>query len=203
LADQFEVVAAGSDAGGLGLAGEFAVELVEPFGAVEAAERDLEVIEEVVQVPAQLALVVAAGPDEPVAVVEQQSDLLGLFVEFGARQVVEALLQRGADDGERVDRVGLAAGWEAAAGAGGELGRDTQDALAVSDEEALEPAGDVAAVFDRPDTLGAEPAAPGERSFEPGGRCLDGLAAELLARRGLDRRHHMRGLVRVRSDRNH
>jgi hypothetical protein len=121
----------------------------------------------------------------------------------GDGERVEAFAQRGAGDRDGVDGVGLAAFACDAALADGELGRDADDGLAVSEQEALQRTGDMPAVFDRPHPFVAEAASPGQQ----------GLKAPPLRRqrpldqhppaRGLDGSERVRPLMRVGADHDH
>ena len=90
------------------------------------------------QVPEQVVVERGAHPNEPFAVVDQQPDVELDAGQLGDRQPVDALPERGAGDGERVDAVGLAALAAAAALAGHQPGRDPNDTLAVDQQEPLE-----------------------------------------------------------------
>jgi hypothetical protein len=61
------------------------------------------------QVPAQPTLLVRALGDEIVAVIKQQAQIERLALERGGRQPIDAFAQRSTRDGERIDRVRLAA----------------------------------------------------------------------------------------------
>ena len=110
---------------------------------------------------------------------------------------------RGAGDRECVDRIGLAALARPAPAAGHQLRRHAHDALAAREQEALELAGDVPAVLDRPDALLIERPRPGQHALVPGGRRLDRLAALQLAGLRADRRAGVALLVWIRPDHDH
>jgi hypothetical protein len=157
-------------------ASETAAEAIEPDDPIEATGRELQLGPEVVQVPAQAALVLGAGPDEILAVVEQELDPQGALVEVGGRQGLGTLLQRGPGDRPGVDRVGLAGAAFAPAALPGQLRGHPDDPLSGSDQEALQGTGDVVAVLDRPDPLVVEAPPPGE---QPTKARLPGLDGEL------------------------
>lgn len=94
--------------------------------------------------------------------IDKQAD-----VEFGSGELrdgqrVEALAQCRARDRDGVDGVRLAAFAGGVALANSELGRDANDGFAVGEQEALERAGHVPAVFDRPHARVAAAARPAE-----------------------------------------
>ena len=122
---------------------------------------------EVVQVPEQVVVERGAHPDEPFAVIDQQPDVELDAGQLGDRQPLDALAQRRAGDGDRVDAVGLAALAAAAALAGHQPGRDPDDALAADEQEPLEGARDMPAVLQRPHPLVAQAARPIQRRGEP------------------------------------
>lgn len=153
--------------------------------------------------PAQSLLILGACLDEVLAVVEQQLQLQGGLVEVGARQRLGALPQRRSGDGQGIDRVGLAAGALTLAGGAHQLRGDSHHALSRCDQEALEGAGDVAAVLQRPDPLLIEAPPPVEELAEarlPGRRGQ--LAGELTGSRK-DRAAGVGSFVGVRSDHDH
>src|SRR3954468_22205632 len=85
---------------------------------------------EIVQVPQQRAVELDAVANQPLAVIDQQPQIQLRPVQLRGRERVQAFLQRGAGDVERVDRVGLAALTGALARLGGQVRRDPQHALA-------------------------------------------------------------------------
>ncbi len=93
---------------------------------------------QVVQVPEQIVVERGAHPDKPLAVIDQQPDVELDAGQLGRREPLDALAQRRAGDGERVDAVGLAAITSGAALAGHQPGRDPDDAFAVDEQEPLE-----------------------------------------------------------------
>ena len=88
--------------------------------------------------PTQALLVFTTGPDEILAVIEQELQLQRRLVQMRGRQGLGALSERCSGDGEGVDRVGLTAGALAAAGFAHELGRNSDDVLTGGDQKALE-----------------------------------------------------------------
>jgi len=135
---------------------------IDPDHAIEAARRQLELRPEVVQVPTQPLLVLDAASDQVLAVVCQQLDLQGPFIQMGGGQCFGALLERRPGDRQGVDRIRLAGCALALARLAHQLRWDADDPLPRGDEEALERAGDVAAVLERPDPLLIERATPVE-----------------------------------------
>src|SRR5829696_7608964 len=75
--------------------------------------------------------------------------------------------ERGAGNGECVDAIRLAPIAAAAPLAGHQPRRDTDDPLAMDEQEAFEGAGDVAAVLQRPHPLVLALARPSERRGKP------------------------------------
>ena len=104
IADRPHQLTADANAGALLGAGELASNPIEPDDAIQGARRQLQLGPEVMQVPAQALLVLCAGPDEVLAVVEQQLQLQGGLVEVGGGQGLGTLAQRCPGDGEGVDR---------------------------------------------------------------------------------------------------
>ena len=88
--------------------------------------------------PEQVVVERGAHPDETLAVIDEQPDVELDAGQLGDRQPLDALAQRGAGDGERVDQVGLAAVAAAAPLAGHQPRRDPDDALATDEQEPLE-----------------------------------------------------------------
>jgi len=119
-----------------------------------------------VQVPAQVVAQRSALRDETFAVIDEQSDVKFRAGQLRDWQRVDAFSQRGAGDRDGVDEVGFARFARRLACADGQLGRDPKHGLAASEQEPLERAGDVPAVLDRPDMLGAVAARPGEQDVE-------------------------------------
>jgi hypothetical protein len=79
--------------------------------------------------PQQRAVELDAMADEPFAVVDEQPQIELGPVQVRGREGLQALLQRGASDVERVDRVRLAALAGTPARPGAEVRRDPQHAL--------------------------------------------------------------------------
>ena len=86
---------------------ELAGHPLQPDHAVQRASRDLQLGPEVVQVPAQPALVLRAGFDQVLAMIEQELYLQGVLVEVGGGQGLRALAQGCPGDRQGVDRVRL------------------------------------------------------------------------------------------------
>jgi hypothetical protein len=149
----------GFDQGG---ASELASDPIEPDAPVQGAGGDLQLGPEVVQVPAQATLVLRAGLDQVLAVIEQELDLQGVLVEVGARQRLSALAQGRAGDRKGIDRVRLAGAPFAATALAHQLRGNPHHPLSRGDQEALQGTGDVAAVLDCPGPLFVEVASPVE-----------------------------------------
>jgi hypothetical protein len=113
-------------------------------------------------VPAKARGKAGALGDEGVAVVDQELQLPGCLV-VACVMELGFLAQRRAGDRQGVDRVGLAAGAGALAGAGHELRADPQHRLAAGHQEALQAAVDVAAVLQGEADLGPEAVGPGHQ----------------------------------------
>jgi hypothetical protein len=141
--------------------------------------------------------------DESFAVVDEQPQIELGTVQVRGREGLQALLQRGASDVERVDRVRLAALAGTPARSGAEVRRDPQHALTALDEKSLQRPGHVPAVLKRPHTVAVEASRPLQQGAEPAiadrGRSL----AEPLAGGGRDRRDRVRTLVSVRAEHDH
>jgi hypothetical protein len=156
-----------------------------------------------VQVPQQRAVELDAMADESFAVVDEQPQIELGTVQVRGREGLQALLQRGASDVERVDRVRLAALAGTPARSGAEVRRDPQHALTALDEKSLQRPGHVPAVLKRPHTVAVEASRPLQQGAEPAiadrGRSL----AEPLAGGGRDRRDRVRTLVSVRAEHDH
>jgi hypothetical protein len=73
----------------------------------------------------------------------------------------------------------------------------------MNEQEPLEGAGDVSAVLQRPDPLGAQAARPIKSRGEPAITDPDGLVAQQLAARCGSRGDCVRALVHVRTDHDH
>ena len=110
--------------------------------------------------PQQRAVELDAVADQPLAVIDQQPQIELGPVELRGRERVQALLQRGAGDVERVDRVGLAALAGALARLGRQVRRDPQHPLAALDQKPLQRPRHVPAVLERPHALLVESARP-------------------------------------------
>lgn len=133
----------------------------------------------------------------------QELDLERLLVELGAGQRLGALFECCAGDRQGVDRVGLAAAARRAPSARHQLRCDPDDTFAAGDHEALERAGDVAAVLDRPDPLAAELPGPGEQPGVPARLRAHRLAASQLTGERIHRSSGVGRLVWVRSNHDH
>jgi hypothetical protein len=99
---------------------------------------------QVVQVPEQVVVERGAHAHESLAVIDEQSDVELHAGQLGDGQPRDAVSQRGARDGNRMDPVGLAAIAAIAALAGDQPRRHPNDALAQDHEEPLERAGHMA-----------------------------------------------------------
>jgi hypothetical protein len=155
------------------------------------------------QMPEQRAVELNSVADEAFAMIDQQPQ-----VEFGPVEVrggerVQAFLQNGAGDVERVDRVGLAPLASALSLPGRQVRRDPQHPLAALDQEALQRPGHVPAILQRPDQLIVEAPSPTQQRVEGATSDLDRLLAEQLARCGCDGGDRVRPLVSVRAEHDH
>jgi hypothetical protein len=124
--------------------------------------------------------------DEPFAVVDEQPQIELWSVQVRGREGLQALLQRGAGDVERVDRVRLSALAGALACLRGHARRDPQYALAALDQEPLQRSRDLPAILKRPHAVAVDAARPPQQGAEPAPADLDGLLAEQLAGCGRD-----------------
>jgi hypothetical protein len=100
--------------------------------------------------PQQRAVELDAVANEAFAVIDEQPQVELGPVQLPGREAFQALLQRGAGDVDRVDRIRLAALTGAPAALRGQVRRDPQDALAATDQKPLQRPGDVPAVLKRP-----------------------------------------------------
>ena len=158
---------------------------------------------EVVQLPAQIVDQRGALLDEPIAVIDEQPD-----VELGAgqlrdRQRLETLADRRAGDRDGVDAIGLSRLAGALPGAGHQLRRNADDALAALEQEPLQRPRHMPAVFKRPDPLAADAARPAQQLTERPRRRGNRHLAKCPARRLVDGRKRVRPLMRVRPDHDH
>jgi hypothetical protein len=133
------------------------------------------------------------------AVVDEEPDVELDARQLGDRQSLDALAERRAGDGDRVDPVGLAALAAAAPLTGHQPRRDPDHALATNQQEPPEGAGDVATVLERPHPLDAQAARPLERRGEPAVTDLHDLVAQHLTGFGDDHGDRVRPLVHVRT----
>jgi hypothetical protein len=131
-----------------------------PFAREQRATGQLQFGPQIVQMPQQCAIEPDAVTDQPLTVIDEQPQIELGPVQVRGRERAQALLQRGAGDVERVDRIRLAALTSAAARVGGHVRRDPQHPLAAGDHKPLEAAGDMPAVLDRPHPLAVEAARP-------------------------------------------
>jgi hypothetical protein len=119
------------------------------------------------------------------------------------RERLQALLQRGTGDVQRVDRIRLAALTGTPARLRGQVRRDPQHPLAALDEKPLQRPGDMPAVLKRPHPLAVEAARPPQQDAEPAPADRDRSLAQQLAGHGRDRRDRVRTLVSVRAKHDH
>jgi hypothetical protein len=160
-------------------AGELACEPVEPDHPVERAERHMQCRVELVQVPAQPLLRAAPFIDEIVAVVDQQLQLAQSLL-TGARSVQPRLLECGAGDRQRVDRVRLPARPAVSALRRRQARRHPHQPLPGREQRLLESAGDVPTVLERPQPLLAERLSPGDDRLVDRPAVFGERAAELV-----------------------
>ena len=135
--------------------------------------------------------------------IDQQPQVEFGPVEMRGGERVQAFLQNGAGDVERVDRVGLAPLASALSLPGRQVRRDPQHPLAALDQEALQRARHVPAILQRPDQLIVEAPSPTQQRVEAATSDLDRLLAEQLARGGYDGGDRVRPLVSVRAEHDH
>ena len=109
LADAPQLVAGDADAHRLLSPREPAGDARRPAAVEQRAAGQFELGPEVVQMPLQRAVEPDALTDQPFAVIDQQPQVELGPIQVRDRERLQALLQRGAGDGERVDRIGLAA----------------------------------------------------------------------------------------------
>src|SRR3954452_9873650 len=109
-----------------------------PAAVEQRAAGQLELGPEIVQMPLQRAVERDALTHEPFAVIDQQPQIELGPIQVRDREGLQALLQRGAGDGKRVDGVRLAALTSAASGLCGQVRRDPQHPLAAPDQKPLQ-----------------------------------------------------------------
>ena len=109
--------------------------------------------------------------------VEQQLDLKRRLVQASTRETLGAFSDRRSSDAQGIDLIRLAALACDTSLARHQLGSDADDLLSAAEQEALEPAGAMAAILDREDSPGAEGARPSNESVPwPWSRALTVLA---------------------------
>ena len=111
---------------------------------------------ELPEVPTQPVREAAAFGHDLVAVVVEDADLERLLVQVRDRERVDPFSERGARDRGRVDRIGLPRLAYCPPGGLGQPRRDADDSVTAGEKPALQPAGHVPAVLDRPHALGVE-----------------------------------------------
>ena len=203
LADAPQLVAGDPDAHRLLGPGEPPGDARCPAAIKQRAAGQLELGPEIVQMPLQRAVEPDALTNEPFAVINQQPQIELAPIQVRDREGLQALAQRGAGDGQRIDRVRLPALTSALARAGRQVRRDPQHPLAAGDQKPLQSAGDVPAVLKRPHPLAIKAARPPHQRIEAALADLDGLLAQQLAGRGRDRGDRVRTLVSVRAKHDH
>jgi hypothetical protein len=134
--------------------------------------------------------------DQVVAMVDQQAHLARRAVELGDRQIGLAPCRAG--DGERVDRVRLAACSSAAPDAGHHLRRDPEDLLAGAQQGGFQRAREVPAVLQRPPPS-RPPGCPADRGQVPVGCRRQGLGRDFSSE-FVGRHQRVRALVRIDAD---
>jgi len=155
------------------------------------------------QMPLQAVVERHALADQAFAVIDEQSQIEFGTVELHGRERVDALPQRCAGDGQRVDAVGLAAPTRAATLAGHQRGRNANDAFAAADQKALKRARDMSAVLQRPHPLPAKATCRDEHLLEPADADLDGRLAHQRAGPCVDCGDGVRALVHVCTEHHH
>jgi hypothetical protein len=173
--------------------------------SVQVAGRDtgLKIGTEIDQVPAQAVDDAGALGHQVLAVVTQQADLQRAIVQKRGREPIDPFAQHGARDRPRVDLVGLARLTLAAARGAHQLRRNARDALAGAEERLLKPAGEPAAVLDRPHPVVRQRARPAQHAAVA---VLVGPGLELCHQHpgaGIDGGEHVRALVGIRPDHDH
>jgi hypothetical protein len=153
--------------------------------------------------PEQRAVELDAMANQSFAMVDQEPQVELGPVQVRGREGVQALLQRGAGDVERVDRIRLAALAGAPARPAAQMRRDPQHPLTAPDEKPLQRPGHVPAVLQRPHTVGVEAARPPQQRAEPAPTDRDRSLAEQLTGSGRDRRDRVRTLVSARAEHDH
>src|SRR5207245_6713359 len=131
----------------LGPRRQVGLEGVEDDRAIQRPSRRL-VDPELDEEPAEPLLVTGPVDDEVLAMIDQQPEFTLHAIESSGWQI--RLTKGGPSDRQGVDRVALARLRVRAAGAGHELGRNPDDALADRQQVDLEPTGQVAAVLEGP-----------------------------------------------------
>src|SRR5215217_4125329 len=127
--------------------------------------------------PLQRVVELDAMAQESLAVVDEQPQIELGAVQVGGREGVQALLQRGSSDVERIDRIRLAAPAGTPASTRRQVRRDPQHPLAALDQKALQRAGNVSAVLKRPHPLAIKAARPPQQSPESAPADHNGLLA--------------------------
>ena len=153
--------------------------------------------------PTQVVNQCCALPHQPLAVIDELTDLQRLVIEYDDREAIDALLDRSASDSQRVDRIGFAGLSGTLACASGQFRGDANDPFAVTEQEPFQPAADMPAVLDRPDPLAAQAASPIQQLTMPlvsSGRRADRL---LTARHLLHRGTRVGRFMSVHPDHDH
>jgi hypothetical protein len=94
---------------GLVATGQAASDPITPHRTVEPASWDVEIVVEVVQVPAQPLLALAAHDHQIVVMIKHRSQVQLTAGQLRCRQPINALPDRGPGDRQRVDRITLTA----------------------------------------------------------------------------------------------
>jgi hypothetical protein len=141
--------------------------------------------------------------DDLVAVVVQGADLECLLVQVRDRERVDSFPERGASDRGRVDRIGLPRCAHGASGCLGQPRRDPDDPAAAGEQPALQPAGDVATVLERPHAHLVEFCSEPKRQQCALIGCRDRQSPARLAGGGVERHERVRALVCVHTDHDH
>src|SRR5512133_4225971 len=133
--------------------------------------------------PEHVARERGAHANEPLAVIDQQPQVELDAGQLRDGQALDSFAQRRPSDGDGVDAIRLAAVAPAATRARHQPRPDTNDALAMNEQEPLEGARDVTTVLQRPEALIADRAGPIKRHGKPLIADLDRLLAAQLAAR--------------------
>ena len=169
----------------------------------QAADRDLKLGPEIMQLPAQVVDQPRARADQALPMIDKQPDIKLDTGQLRDRERLDSVTDRRTGDRDRIDRIGLAALPHTVTRAGCQLRRDSHHPLPARQEKPLERPRHVPAILKRPHALAAHPARPPQQILK---RMTSGAHRAIRkhpACRLLQRRGRVRGLVRVRPDHDH